>query len=276
MVVCHLHVVSLKPGVSVASFFAKLSHNGVQPVFQARIMRWMILPKKLSAGHLLARNTHWDLLLALKDGTAIPTPSQTDIAAIWTATCGVSGNALANYANLNATLLHPPPGTTTPAHLPDLSTTNTTDSPQNLSVSPEWLQWIAALPPSARSHPVSMLNLLAFNPGKKEQYKQYGAAFSKRVGSRHGGRVKLVGRVLGDSDSDAEGGSQAKGDGWEEIAYVHYPSVEHFAAMAGSRDYQEVNREFRLGALRDTFILCCQEVGGDGELLAGRAGGSKL
>jgi hypothetical protein len=116
-----------------------------------------------------------------------------------------------------------------------------------------------------------MLNLLAFNPGKRDQYAQYGAAFSKRVGSRHGGHVKLVGRVL-----DSPDGGQARGDGWEEIAYVHYPTIGHFAAMAGSRDYQEVNEEYRLGALRDTFILCCQEVDGEGELLAGTLGGSKL
>jgi hypothetical protein len=271
MGVCHLHVVSLKPGVSVASFLSKLTHNGVKPVFQARILRWMILPRKLSAGHLLARNTHWDLLLALQDGAVIPPSAKADIAALWTAPCGISGAALSNYASLNATLLHPSPGSVQPAslQLPDPSTT-TSNAAQNLEVSPEWLQWIAALPASVRAHPVSMLNLLAFNPGKKEQYKQYGAAFSKRVGSRHGGRVKLVGRVL-----DGPDGGQAKGDGWEEIAYVHYPTIEHFTAMAGSKDYQEVNKEYRLGALRDTFILCCQEVDGDGELVA-KSGGSKL
>jgi hypothetical protein len=272
MVVCHLHVVSLKSDASIASFLAKLRHDGVKPVFQARILRWMILPRKLSAGHLLARNTHWDLLLALRDDAAIPPAAQADIAAIWTAPCGVSGAALSNYANLNATLLHPPPGSVQPASLPALSPSSSSDdASQNLSLSPEWLQWIAALPPSVRTHPVSMLNLLAFNPGKKEQYAQYGAAFSKRVGSRHGGHVKLVGRVVDGPD----GGAQARRDGWEEIAYVHYPTIEHFAAMAGSRDYQEVNKEYRLGALRDTFILCCQEVDGEGELLA-KSGGSKL
>lgn len=270
MVVCHLHVVSLKPGISVASFLAKLSHNGVKPVFQARIMRWMILPKKLSAGHLLGRNTHWDLLLGLEEAAAvIPPPAQADVAALWSASCGVSAAALSGYGRLNAALLSPPPGSLKPADLPELpsSTARESNSSQDLEVSPEWVQWIDALPASVRERPVSMLNLLAFRPGKKDQYKQYGAEFSRRVGSRHGGRVKMVGRVVD---------GQARGDGWEEIAYVHYPSVKHFAAMAASKDYQDVNQQYRLGALEDTFILCCQELDEHGEPAAAMSGSSKL
>jgi hypothetical protein len=46
--------------------------------------------------------------------------------------------------------------------------------------------------------------------------------------------------------------------------------LEHFAAMLGSKDYQEVNHKYRLGALKDTFILCTMEIGDDGELVGGR------
>jgi hypothetical protein len=224
----------------------------------------------MSAGYLLGRNTHWDVLLGLEGDTSIPASSQAHIAAIWTASSGVSARALSGYGELNATLLSPPPGSVQPAELPKLSSNTTRDSSENLELSPEWVQWIEALPSSVRDYPVSMLNLLAFQPGKKDQYKQYGAEFSRRVGSRHGGRVKLVGRVL-------DGNGQAGVDGWEEIAYVHYPSVKHFAAMAGSKDYQDVNQRYRLGALKDTFILCCQEINGDGELVdVAGSGSSKL
>jgi hypothetical protein len=112
-----------------------------------------------------------------------------------------------------------------------------------------------------------MLNLLAFAPGKKEQYLQYGAAFGERVGKRHGGNAKIVGTVVG---------GQGKGEGWDEVAIAHYPSLRHFEAMLGSRDYQEVNQRFRLGSLRDTCILCTMEVGLDGELAGGRGGGARL
>lgn len=264
MALCDLHVVSLKPGVSVAAFLAKLGRSGVKPVFQARILRWMILPRKMSAGYLLGRNIHWDMLLGLNSSASFPASSHADIAAIWTASCGVSSDALSGYGDLNAKLLSPTPGSVKPAGMPELPLS---DSSEKLGLSSEWVQWIATLPVSVRDHPVSMLNLLAFNPGKKDQYKQYGAEFSKRVGSRHGGRVKLVGRVLG---------GQAQADGWEEIAYVHYPTVKHFAAMASSKDYQEVNKQYRLGALKDTFILCCQEVNDNGDPVAAMSGSSKL
>lgn len=39
--------------------------------------------------------------------------------------------------------------------------------------------------------------------------------------------------------------------------------------MISSKDYREVNEQYRLGSLKDTFILCTMEVDDDGEL-AGR------
>lgn len=170
-----------------------------------------------------------------------------------------------------------------------------------------------------------MLNLLSFVPGKKEEYLKYGAAFSKSIGSRHGGEAKVVGNVIhqsretksgkgasasgasasglmvedealgrrngldkttADQGASASGASasgimveteaEAKddGEGWDEIAIAHYPSLQHFAAMTGSRDYQDVNKKYRVGALRDTFILCTMEIGEDGELAGGRTGRS--
>ncbi|KAL2156922.1 hypothetical protein VTH06DRAFT_2318 [Thermothelomyces fergusii] len=161
-----------------------------------------------------------------------------------------------------------------------------TASSQDLQLSREWASWMAALPWPAREHPVSMLNLLAFHPGMREQYGRYGAEFARGPGARHGARLKLVGRVLahGPGVGDDGGGGGGFGEeaaeeeegGWDEIAYVHYPTIRHFAAMAASEEYQELNRRYRLGALRDTFILCCQEIDSDGELVAANAGSSKL
>lgn len=100
-----------------------------------------------------------------------------------------------------------------------------------------------------------MLNLLAFRPGKKEEYLKYGAEFSKSIGSKRGGDAKIVGSVIHDREEE--------GEGWDEIALAHYPSILHFADMLGSEDYQEVNRKFRVPSLRDTCILCTSEVGLD-------------
>lgn len=111
-----------------------------------------------------------------------------------------------------------------------------------------------------------MLNLLAFKPGLKEQYLKYGAEFSKSIGSKRGGNAKIVGTVI-----NGEGGD---GEGWDEVALAHYPSIWHFADMLASEDYQVVNQKFRVPSLRDTFILCTSEVGLDGEV--GKGGRAKL
>jgi len=99
-----------------------------------------------------------------------------------------------------------------------------------------------------------MLNLLAFKPGLKEEYLKYGAEFAKSIGKRRGGVAKLVGSVVHGGDGPESG------DGWDEIALAHYPSIYHFADMLASEDYQVVNHKYRAGSLKDTFILCTTEV----------------
>ncbi|RYO81337.1 hypothetical protein DL766_004488 [Monosporascus sp. MC13-8B] len=227
MVLCGLHLIGLEPGRSVELFLLELRQKG-------------------STGHLLARNIHRDLLV-LDAEAVILGNARAKVHALWSASCGVSSPALVKYAENKSRLLNPEPGSVEP---PVPHETTPSESSQNLEVSPELSDWISSLPGQLRDHPVSMLNLPAFNPGKKDQYRKYGAEFSARVGSRYGGRVKIVGKVAG---------GRAMDDGWDEIAFVHYPSVQHFAAMAASKDYQEINREYRLGALKDTFILCVVE-----------------
>ena len=45
-----------------------------------------------------------------------------------------------------------------------------------------------------------------------------------------------------------------------QVALAHYPSLEHFADMIASEDYQDVNMRYRVPSLRDTCILCTSEV----------------
>lgn len=129
------------------------------------------------------------------------------------------------------------------------------DSSQNLELSPELLRWIETFTSSGTREgqgAVSMLNLLAFKPGMKEEYLKYGKAFAESAGSSRGGDAKIVGSVIKDD---------GKGEGWDEVALAHYPSLWHFADMLASEDYQEANQKYRVGSLRDTCILCTSEVG---------------
>ncbi|KAE9976844.1 hypothetical protein EG328_002372 [Venturia inaequalis] len=409
MPLCTLHLLSLTPTTTISSFLSSLRSASLTPIIQSKVIRWIILPKALSTVPLLAHNTHWDLLILLPGTSSLPISISSQLAAEWHVTVGIPSRLLKDFAAKNNTLLNPPPGSVKPAEKPDQTEASST---QNLELTPELASWIDSLPSARRNHPISMLNLLAFVPGRKEEYLKYGAAFAKSIGSRHGGEAKIVGNVIhqenttrkadlgasaneaaaagymipsqaaSKSSRDSKGkGASASGAsasglmigdeaankakdtrsspgisaseahraaykipdeaqhqpskaqsttnadafaagymipssfstkgasasaapssglmvetessptpsnltssspeqnqtaGWDEIAIAHYPSLHHFAAMAGSTDYQSINHKHRVPSLRDTFILCTMEIGDDGELIGGRRVGAKL
>lgn len=163
-----------------------------------------------------------------------------------------------NYEEKNRKLLHPGKG-----EVPVLKERGKkiAKSSQDLELSPELAGWIEKTTSNGTSEStgaVSMLNLLAFKPGLKEEYLKYGKAFSESVGSSRGGIAKIVGSVI---PPDGKGDLGGGGKDWDEIALAHYPSLWHFADMLASEDYQAANHRWRVGSLRDTFILCTSEVG---------------
>ncbi|KAJ3574314.1 hypothetical protein NPX13_g4401 [Xylaria arbuscula] len=273
MVLCSFHLIALKAGTTPTSFLSSFQKAGIKPITQGLVLRWMILPQQISTGHLLARNIHWDMVIILAPESAIPESLRAaSIAAEWQASVGTSSKLLSNYASLNAELLSPAPGSVPPLSL-DLSAAAQADSSQNLELTPELASFISTLPAHIKSRPVSMLNLLSFNEGKHADYVKYGQEFSARVGSRYGGRVKIVGKVTNSGVVEAQEGDDGKKqqqEGWDEVAFVHYPSIAHFASMAADGDYQDANHRYRLGALKDTFIICVVEVTADGQVNNGK------
>jgi len=255
MPLCDVYLLALsQSSASVPPFLQSLSHNDIRPITQSRVVRWIILPGELSTGPLLAQNIHWDLLLILPVNTRLPPTAASLITAQWTATVGVPSRLLDDYARKNEQLLRPAAGKVAAAESPSSAPA---PSAQRLELSTELSSWIGGQDPRTRGHAVSMLNLLAFAPGRHDDYLAYGRAFGQRVGARHGGLAKIVGAVVA---------GHAKADGWDEIALAHYPSFLHFAAMLASDDYQAVNKKFRVPSLRDTFILCTMEIDSSGEL----------
>lgn len=73
------------------------------------------------------------------------------------------------------------------------------------------------------------------------------------MASQYGGEAKLLGLVV-----ENEGRKRAAQ--WDEVSLVSYHSLQHFAAMAASEEYQDINRTYRLPSLDDTSIICTQEV----------------
>lgn len=181
----------------------------------------------------------------------------------WSITAGVPSGLTNNFHERNQQLLHPKSG-----DVPELTGSMSkprmasSGSTQGLEVNDELIEWSKKF--KLGNGAMSMLNLLAFLPGKDahESYLRYGKAFAESIGKRRGGNAKVVGKVVpkyGTKDEDTSG--------WDEIALAHYPSIHHFTDMLASEDYQAVNHKDRLPSLKDTCILCTSELdpelGGD-------------
>ena len=259
MPVCAIHLLSLHPATKTIPAFLHTLHSHsstLKPLVVSRVIRWIILPTSLSTPELLAQKIHWDILLIVPSTTPLPTSLQNLIQHQWTVYAGVPSRLLVDFHSRNHRLLHPEKGDIPPL-TGSLSKPRIATSAQGLELSRELREWIQTFSQSSEGQgAVSMLNLLAFQPGKKEGYLKYGAEFSKSIGSRRGGNAKIVGSVVHDAGGE-------DGEAWDEVALAHYPSILHFADMLASQDYQAVNQKYRVPSLKDTFILCTSEIGID-------------
>ena len=90
---------------------------------------------------------------------------------------------------------------------------------------------LGALAQRAEDGPVTMLNLLAFDPdGGAERYAEYGRAVEPLL-ERVGARVLYAG---------AAGPAVIGSDGWDLVLLVEYPTRQTFLDMVGSPEYMEI------------------------------------
>ncbi|KAI8634680.1 hypothetical protein F5Y19DRAFT_409590 [Xylariaceae sp. FL1651] len=249
-----LHLVALAPGQTIPQYLRAVSSPSVKPLVASKVIRWIIKPESMST-HLL--HQIWDLLLILPAEQKINSTylSEDWVRCHWSITAGVPKALVVNFPEKNSRLLHPRSGDV-PELTGSLKKPQMASSSQGLGLSSELLSWSQDFK-LGQNGAVSMLNLLSFKPGKgsHESYQRYGKAFAESIGSRRGGMAKIVGRVVPDQKTADEDKS-----GWDEVALAHYPSIQHFVDMLASEDYQKVNYESRLPALKDTFILCTSEL----------------
>ncbi|OAL02821.1 hypothetical protein IQ06DRAFT_292116 [Phaeosphaeriaceae sp. SRC1lsM3a] len=283
MPLCTVHLLALHTTTPnpISTFLSTLKSSNVSPLVASRVLRWIILPSKLSTEHLLARNIQWHLFLILPSTDSLASSLENLIQHHWTITAGVPSRLISDFPTKNSKLLHPEPGSVPKRSAIAEKDPKTTSSSQDLELGFELEQWIQQFLRTGSkesSGAVSMFNLLSFNPDMKSEYLKYGKAFAESIGSRHGGHAKIVGNVISQKSSGASGGigvTDAGNDGWDEIALAHYPTIGHFRDMLASEDYQEVNKRHRVGSLRDTCILMTSELGIEG-MMSGGGGGSKL
>lgn len=227
----------------------------MKPLVVSKAVRWVIKPESLSVPTLL--NTEWDLLIILPASTNLPDAylSKDWVSAHWSITAGVPSSIINGFEERNKRLLQPQSGDVLPL-TGALDKPRMTKSTQGLELNNELLEWSKSFE-LGQEGAVSMLNLLAFKPGKEahESYMRYGKAFAESIGKRRGGTAKIVGKVVPKQNTEGEDTS-----GWDEVALAHYPSIRHFTDMLASEDYQAVNHKDRIPALRDTCILCTTEL----------------
>lgn len=196
MPVCTVQLLSLD--VRLSKFITALRKTPIKPLTIARVVRWIVKPTTLSSEPLL--NQRWDVLLILPVNTSEPPPElHPMIRHSWSIQAGIPSKLISSYDDTNSKLLHP-----TPKDVPVLTTPTSelkyAESTQALELTQEFNGWVQN--DEGPQGAVSMLNLLSFKPGKKEQYLNYGKAFAESAGRRRGGVAKLVGKVVPDTCSD--------------------------------------------------------------------------
>ena len=249
-----LHLIALASGTSAQAYRKVIYSASIQPLVVSRVVRWIIRPEKLSVSRLL--DIKWDLLVIVPASTVLPSNllRKDLVSEHWSITAAVPSRLTNDFSQKNERLLHPRQGDV-PALTGSMSKPRMAKSSQGLEVNDELLNWSKNF--ELGKGAMSMLNLLAFNPGKEAHasYLRYGKAFAESIGARRGGHAKFVGRVMPAQGTDGEDTA-----GWDEIALAHYPSIAHFVDMLASEDYQAVNHKDRLPALNDTCILCTSEM----------------
>ncbi|KIW50691.1 hypothetical protein PV05_09479 [Exophiala xenobiotica] len=278
-----IHLLSLTTSTSIPSFLDALSSSGLQPLVVSKVIRWVITPTKIDVDPLLHPQKPWDLLIIAPGNTdALPQPLAHKVECHWSTVAGIPSRLTHTFSSTNAQILHPDPSSV-PSLTGALDNPRLGASSQTLELSSDLSTWIKAFSqtPTGKT-PLSMLNLLAFKPGLKESYLEYGKAFAESIGSRRGGNAKLVGNIVPQPQPQSRSGSSQgskKERDWDEFALASYPSILHFADMLASEDYQAVNLKYRVPALEDTLILCTSEIEIE-EIMKGKgkraAGSSKL
>ena len=198
MPICTVQLLSLNS--SIDTFLTALRNSSLKPLTVARVIRWIITPTVLSRERLLSQSPPWDILLILPDAIkSPPVDLESLVRSTWSIQAGAPSTLISSFDLGNSQLLYPSPNTVPPL-TGSLANPQKAGSTQSLELTDHLQNWIQGgkCPKGA----ISMLNVLAFKPGKKGQYLKYGKAFSESVGSRRGGVAKLVGKILPGTCSD--------------------------------------------------------------------------
>jgi hypothetical protein len=289
MPVCALHLVQLHDASStgIDVFLRRLLDASTNPaefgvVTVSQVRAPIIRPTLVD--HAILNETPWTLLLVLNGSQAytLPASLSASVKTHYSVVAGIPSKIVSNYDAISDRLSNVQPraplleikldsqGDVIPPADSGASSqstaTTTREDGQDLSLSPALLALAKHLNHQAAHHgPVSMLNLLHFHTDAHavESYHEYGRRFATVAGKR-GGNAKLVGIVinpLNHPHTDSRGNPHRnKSDWWNECTLVHYPSINHFIDMSVDDEYQYINKQYRLKAIKDTALIRTTEI----------------
>ncbi|KAK0776860.1 hypothetical protein LTR75_016123 [Friedmanniomyces endolithicus] len=295
------HLIVAQQPKDVLSALQNLPHAS-RPLYVGEVHHWIHAPSTLSTAALLGSTdtvTQWQYLLihqtSSPESFTLPPGLNQHVRDKWSITAEISNDLLANYAAAQAKRLSNPipplpTGWSASNHSaldaaiapPDLEASlaleahalgsnKSTDSPVVL------IDWLRAFG-TRHAGPVQMFNLLSYNPGRRQGFYGYLAAFAGFAGSKYGGEGAIlnIGHEVEDWSSREEEGvmtvKEAKESekgygtedgqlvGWEDVALVWYPSIWHFAKMLDDPEYAEADRKYKVGVMRDGPLCCCTEI----------------
>lgn len=168
-----IHLLALLPGADPKEFVHRIEQSGLKVVLASRPRHTVVRPTSLDVNHLAAQQ--WDLLVLLQapgnSPSSLPTELQRAVRTEYKIVVGIPSKLLASYPERDAKLKREAPSAPMTG---SLDTVREKSSSQNLEVSPELLAFMDELTRNGYNGPVTMLNLLHFHPGGKQNYHQYG------------------------------------------------------------------------------------------------------
>jgi len=176
MPVLSLHLLRLGPFITVPDFVAQLQENKTVDVIIASRPRYKLI--KPTALDVDALKQHYDVLLLVKRATPFwPSEIQGSIVRDYRLDVGIPTQLFDSYPDRNAKLID---------EAADVKLTGALDKllerrkaggggeGQKLELDEGLLTFMEKLSKTYGDKPVTMLNLLRFNEGKKEDYLKYG------------------------------------------------------------------------------------------------------
>jgi hypothetical protein len=236
----------------------EFKNSSPKPLVIGKPQGWVVKPHHPTLGPPLTSHD-WHLCIFLPGiEPGLPSSIMDHVATTWSLTTDIHNPYLDELSQNHKSLLHLSPEDATPL-TGSLDGPRVNDPELEVPYTPElheFFESVAARVPEG-TRPVSMLNLMKYTPGGRNNFLNYVRVFTEeRVGTKRGAIPELFGEMHMKGETEESKANNA----WEDTALVYYPSIWHFADLVASEEYRECDKKYKIGAVEDTGILAVSEM----------------